>query len=674
MTQQWLLYSGIGLIALAIVLMMIGIYYNKVAKSQQSIRRQRDEQAVGRVYLLIYKIISKNIFTKHAVHNIRARIEIIGYTNERAIRKKVVQLMLGIMSVLLTLLLTVILVTRQPLLIILFVIVLWFLSETLVEFFVIRLKNRLLAQQIKLNDLIRHKYYETGMVDEAIYQACQSLDRHHHEIGLQGQRIYDVLIAKDIEKEMVTFNDTAPNKFLKMLLGLAYMTMEYGDAEVDGSSVFMRNMGDLTGEIRIELTKREKLNYALKSLNIIVLIPLFCIAPIKNWASGYFVPLKVFYESRTGFLLEIVTVVLIFGCYILLRRLQQFEDNRYQYRKNPLEQRLYDRGLYSVIDVIKPNRKRYYHMKRRLKATASKLTVEAFTTRKLLAFIAGLLFAIGFFLALHYNQRHQVLTSPTLPETFLGGQLSEAEMARAATITASDTAYLSQMNALTSEEAIIKLLEDEGLPIEATKIMAQRLVNKQQILFDQYVKWWEVGMMLLFALVCYQLPVLYLYFQQKVVKIEIEDEVAGFSSIILMLMHHERLSVSDVLEWMELFSTTFKEPIGDCLNNAAAGITLALEGLRDTTDNERFLSIVDSLILASEDITIRQAFDELASDKDFYMEARKEMNQRIVDRKINMGRMVGFAPIYGLILLYMIVPMITSSMADMQQYYNQINL
>lgn len=673
MTQPFLLTGGLVLLGLGLGLMLLALVFQRRSLKAGGIRARSDRSDVGRVYLVAYRIISKNLLCKHAVSNIRSRIEIVGNTNERTIRKKTVQIFAIILTIMTGLLMAIIVVTKQVLLILLFVVVLWFLAETLVDFFVIRLRNRLLKQQIKLNDLIRHKYYETGMVDEAIYLACQSLDKDHYEIGLQGQRIHDVLMAKDVEKEMMTYNDTAPNKFLRMLLGLAYITMEYGDNHKDGSSAFMRNLSDLTGELRIELAKREQLNYALKSLNVIVLVPLFCITPIRQWASSYFVPLKVFYESQAGFFLEVVTIGMIFVCYLLLRRIQQFEDNRRIYRKNPLEQRLYDRYLFHLVDGIKPRKGRYHTLKRKLKNSASPLTVEAFTSRQLMTFAFGLVFAMIFLVALHYNQRHQVFTGPTLPESFLGGQLSEEEMARAEAITAEDNIYLSQMTAVTSEEDLLTLLEDKGLPIEETKIIARRLLDKHLILANQTIKWWEVALVIGFGLVCFHLPSLYLVFQQKVVKIDIEDEVAGFTTIILMLMHHERLSVIDLLEWMEMFSKAFKEPIEDCLNNTASGLTEALELLREVSENEGFNSIVDSLILASEDITITQAFDELASEKEFYIEARKETNRRIVEGKINLGRMVGFVPVYGLIILYMIVPMISTSMHDMQQYFNQLS-
>lgn len=676
MNDEQLMLFGITMLLLAIGLIIVTLNMNKRNKNSQfKVRSKQANQHVNRAYLIIYKILSKALLTKQSVYNIRSRIEMIGHINERTIRKKVVQIYLIILFIMLILLSAIMMITKQILLIGLLFIVMWFISETIVDYFVTRLKNKLLFQQIKFNDIIRHKYYESKMVDEAIYEACQSLDKNYYEIGIQGERIVDILTAKDIEKEMMLYNDAAPNKFLKLLVGLAYITMEYGDTEVNGNSVFMKNINDLTSEIRIELDKREKLNYALKSLNFIVLVPLFSITPIKNWASLNFLPLKTFYESQTGFILEMATITMIFISYILLRKIQQFDEQKLSaYRKKSYEQKLYEKGLYHIIDYIKPRKQNgnYYRLKRQLKITSSRLTVESFTVRKLMGFIIGLVSALIIITTLHHNTKVGVLTSPTVPEFFLGGQLSEEEALRAIETTESDTLYLSQITKETGKDQIIALLEAEGLEIEATKIMAERIMTKQVIFFNQYLKWWEVLLCFVAGVVGYQVPVMFLKFQRKITKIDIEDEVTGFNTIILMLMNHERLSVIEILEWLELFSITFKEAIQECLNNCSAGLTEALEVLREESEDERFIKIMDNLILASKDITIRQAFDELESEKSFYLEERKESNMRIVEKKINLGRMIGFLPVYGLIIVYMIIPMITTSMQDMNMYFEQL--
>ena len=667
---------GVLLLGMAFGLIILANAIDKQAKRrQQHLKVKQNQEQVNGYYLSLYKFFSGFHLTKHKIANIRLRIEMIGHTNERIIRKKTVKIYLMIMVLMLLLMLGMIMITRQPILLLLFLMVIWLLSETVVDFLVERLKNRLLYQQLKFNDMVRHKYYETQMIDEAVYDACQELGEDHYEVCIQGERIYDVLRAKDVEKEILAYNETAPNKFLKMFLGLAYITMEYGDTKVDGHSVFLKNIGDLTGEIRIELSKREKLNYALKSLNIIVFLPLFFINPVKRWASGYFMPMKVFYDSRSGFLLEVVIIMMVLLAYFLLRKIQQFDDQKSVInKKKVLEKTLYEKGLYRIVDYVKPSshKGRYYRLKLKLKNGASHLDVEAFITRKCLYFFAGCMVALMVIVGMQMNTKKMILTAPTIPEYFLGGQLSEAALLEAEAITHKDRSYLLKMQRNMEIGDVIRMLEDNGIPVSESEAMAKRLLNKQMVILNQHIKWWEVLLVLIIGVFSYNIPEIMLIFQRRILRFDVEDEVMGFSTILLMLMHHERLSLMDVLEWMALYAYTFKAPIQDCINNSSSGMVDALKILRDVSEDSRFIRLVDSLILAAQDITIKQAFDELESEKSHYLEERKTTNEQIVEKKVNLGKIIGFVPVYGFIFLYMIYPMIVSSMADMESYLNRM--
>jgi hypothetical protein len=667
---------GLLFVGMAFVLIFIAYAIDKQSKKrQQHLKVKQNQEQVNGYYLSLYKFFSGFSPTKHKIANIRLRIEMIGHTNERVIRKKTIKIYMMIMVLMVLLMAGMIMITRQPILLLLFLLVIWLLSETVIDFLVERLKNRLLYQQLKFNDMVRHKYYETHMIDEAVYDACQELGEDHYEICIQGERIYDVLRAKDVEKEILAYNETAPNKFLKMFLGLAFITMEYGDTKVDGHSVFLKNIGDLTGEIRIELSKREKLNYALKSLNIIVFLPLFFINPVKRWASGYFMPMKVFYDSRAGFLLEVIIIMMVLLAYFLLRKIQQFDDQKTVVnKKKVLEKTLYEKGLYRIVDFVKPSnhKGRYYRMKLKLKNGASHLDVESFITRKCLYFFAGCMVALMVIVALQMNTRKMIFTAPTIPDYFLGGQLSEATLMEAEAITNKDRSYLQKMHKSMEIGDVIRLLEENGVPVTESEIMARRLMKKQMVFMDQYIKWWEVLLVLIIGVLAYNIPEIMLIFQRRILRFDVEDEVMGFSTILLMLMHHERLSLMDVLEWMALYAYTFKAPIQDCINNSSSGMVASLKTLRDVSDDSRFIRLIDSLILAAQDITIKQAFDELESEKSHYLEERKITNEQVVEKKVNLGKIIGFVPLYGFILLYMIYPMIVSSMADMESYLNRM--
>ncbi|MNC61737.1 hypothetical protein D3C75_1117000 [compost metagenome] len=87
---------------------------------------------------------------------------------------------------------------------------------------------------------------------------------------------------------------------------------------------------------------------------------------------------------------------------------------------------------------------------------------------------------------------------------------------------------------------------------------------------------------------------------------------------------------------------------------------------------EEFKNIVDKLILANEKITIAQAFDDLDSEMAYHFERRRLDYEKSLDIKSNLGRMIGFTPMYCLVFAYLVIPLIWMSFKQMDFYFDQI--
>lgn len=154
-------------------------------------------------------------------------------------------------------------------------------------------------------------------------------------------------------------------------------------------------------------------------------------------------------------------------------------------------------------------------------------------------------------------------------------------------------------------------------------------------------------------------------FQKILRKLEIENEVMQFQTIILMLMKIERVNVEMILEWLERYSNIFREPISKCVNNYEAGAWEALEELKNEVNFEQMLRIIEGLQSAVEKIPIREAFDELDNEREYYQAKRKESNERLIKRKGMIGKVIGFAPLVLLFVGYLIVPLIAIGLFSM---------
>ena len=226
-----------------------------------------------------------------------------------------------------------------------------------------------------------------------------------------------------------------------------------------------------------------------------------------------------------------------------------------------------------------------------------------------------------------------------------------------------------------TEKTIKKaLIEIYNLPLtqEQASAAASRIYEKLKTLTSEYFAWYELAIAIFVGLVMYQAPILMLKFQKRMRYMEMEDEVMQFQTIILMLMHIERVSVEYMLEWLERFSNIFKEPLAKCLNNYESGAYEALEELKDDAPFKPFVRIVESLQSAVESVKITDAFDELESERAFFQEKRKEANDRLIAKKAKIGKILGFAPMVMLFVGYLIGPMMIASLSDMGSYFTDM--
>ena len=151
-----------------------------------------------------------------------------------------------------------------------------------------------------------------------------------------------------------------------------------------------------------------------------------------------------------------------------------------------------------------------------------------------------------------------------------------------------------------------------------------------------------------------------------------EDEVMQFQTIILMLMRIERVNVEIVLELLERYANIFKEPISKCVNNYEAGAWEALEEMKEEVSYMPLIRIIESLQAAVEKIPIKDAFDELDSERDYYQEKRKESNDRLIKRKGMIGKAIGFAPMVCMFVGYLIVPLVFIGLTSMSDTMNSL--
>lgn len=146
-----------------------------------------------------------------------------------------------------------------------------------------------------------------------------------------------------------------------------------------------------------------------------------------------------------------------------------------------------------------------------------------------------------------------------------------------------------------------------------------------------------------------------------------------FQTIIMMLMKIERVNVEMILEWLERYSNIFREPITKCVNNYESGAWEALEEFKNEISFGQLIRIIESLQAAVEQIPISEAFDELDNEREYYKAKREESNERLISKKGLIGKVIGFAPMVGMFVGYLIGPLVIIGLTSMTTSFDTMS-
>ena len=631
-------------------------------------------------YQKVYLYISRVPFLRRYILKLRRRLEIINLEDEYLTRMQTAQIMTKALLVVIPLTIVVIVFTKGNIILMATLLLFeLFFIETFMTGAVDKIDNKILKEQINMFSEMRHAFHEFNLVEEAVYEVAQNDEL---EVSKQAEKIYEILIADDPEMELEKYYDIAPNAYLKEFAGISYLTKEFGDRkDKDGASLYLKNLNNITQEMQIEILKREKLDYVFQSLAMIAALPILFLQPIKNWAIKMFTFTKQFYDGKTGFIIQMLLIVVTFICYILVRKLKDNGSvDTGRDMQNPWEQKLYKKNFVKkFIDKIVPKEgTKEYRLKIKLmKESATKLKIEWLYIDRCAYALVGFLITAFIFWQLHNLTIKYIYDEPRADYDLLG-MMSAKEEKKATAELEIHNKYLAKYksNKGTTQDMILKDLQKDEYYSTATDEeiadAATWMYEDLKTIQNEYFRWFELLIAFGVGTIAYYGPVWLLMFQKMMRQMEMENEVMQFQTIILMLMKIERVNVEMILEWLERYSNIYREPISKCVNNFESGPWEALEELKNDIAFPQLIRIVESLQSAVEKIPIRQAFDELDTERAYYQEKRKDSNERLISRKSLIGKVVGFAPMVAMFVGYLIAPLCVIGLLSMTDAFSNM--
>ena len=95
--------------------------------------------------------------------------------------------------------------------------------------------------------------------------------------------------------------------------------------------------------------------------------------------------------------------------------------------------------------------------------------------------------------------------------------------------------------------------------------------------------------------------------------------------------------------------------------------------MKDEVSYEPFIRIIESLQTAVEKVPIKEAFDELDADREYYRDKRKESNARLISKKGMIGKAIGFAPMVLVFVGYLVVPLVLIGMTSLTTSFDSMS-
>ena len=681
-------YIAIGLLAVSVIGITVLLVYLRLLKhkyKKNSALFAKDNLVVknkssfkdifDRLYQMVYMTFVKMPVIKYYTKKTRLKLEMTNDYTEYEIRKRTGKYMLiAVIFIFVSLFVLLNLVNDLYMSLIVIVGVL-IIAEKMIDLGITSVSNKILRQMPDTFTAIRHAFHEHGMIDEAFNTAIDEMG--DKEIGPQLKKIKEAIISDNPEVELEKYYDTAPNRFLKLFAGISYLTYDLGDRKIDGTSVYLKNLNNILQDIYLEILKQDKINYMFRSLNIIAVVPLICIKPLQAWAESNFPALSNFYNSSFGFIMQSLIIISIFVSYLMLRIVK--EDSE-QIKFDRVASVKWQDKLYKitivklVVDAFKsrPHTKKNRKETMLIKNTNSYLTIEWLYVNKITA--AVVTFILALILMFNITRIDVKATYNKISDEFLSfGQLTEQQEQAAQSINDRDKTYIDKYKNknVTKEQLEMEFADPVTGKADADEVT--RVYDKIQSVKNSYIKFWQVLTSFVLAFIAYYVPSIILFIRNKIREMEKENEIMQFQSIILMLMYIDRIDVQTILEWLCRFSYAFKEPIATCLNNYESGAYEALEDLKEDVPYKDFQRIIEQLQSAVERIPIRDAFDELETERAFFHERRKEGNERLIKKKTAIGKVLGFTPMVLLIGGYLVAPLMIVSIMQMMNYFTKMS-
>ena len=513
---------------------------------------------------------------------------------------------------------------------------------------------------------LRMEYMRIGSITDALQESeCGETLRQ------SVSDIENILTSVNGELKMQEFLQKNPFRTLQILARVCYNINNVGDEKNEyGQSNFVQALSVISTDINSELIRVHRKKIEFRNLEYLTLFPIPAVFLIHNVVTIGMPGTKVIYDGVFGYAIQCLLMVITIGAFKYTSGKSSInvvqDDDRSWWSGRLLKNRTIKEF---VEGAIPRNAKRAKVEQSLHKALSKKSIHELYLEKIVYALVCFLSVMVVLFHGVETGRQSLLASTETL--SFIPDDSLKDVKDADAKLKALDEEYFQACDenegsviAQTDSYAMVRSKFSKLTDVQIGD-QVNRLETKYNFTKMMYFHWWFVVIALIFAFIAYKAPNIILSRRAKNMSNEAETDFLQLQTLMMVLMY-SNCDVMDALEQLTDISKIHKDMLLYCYHGFPSNPELELSRLESRVTVPEFKRFVSKLKLCINDLSLREAYDDLATERDYINSIRE---QNITDKthrdRIACG-LISTLPVKATIALYVVLPLMALGGSSMQ--------
>lgn len=505
---------------------------------------------------------------------------------------------------------------------------------------------------------VRQNYLRLGTIPDAISEAEKP-----HNLSRVMDEIFHILTEVDSMERLEEFLQSSPIRILQTFAIVCQQVNDTGDTkDGSGASNFLRSLSMMEEEIQMEIRRLYLQKKKFGLLLVLPLTPVIGMGMIENFFVSTIPGTTVIYGGPLGYISKIAVILLCIGGFTMISRLNSGALVAFDDRNVTIVNLLKHKSVKSFVDDITPKdaykRLAKYEL---IKKSLSLWDIDQLYLNKVIR--AFSVFVLSVFLC---------VTATSMGRNFLYENVKSASLTSEANLTREEVLLRQRIDPiflafpeLPSTREMRNFITTYYPSADEFDIQShsKRLTTKYEAYHNTKFHWWLLLLCYFTAFLGWMSPEFALKFRGTLVAKDAEEDVLQLQTLISSLMH-TRVDTQDLLYWMWKSSQVHRRILLNAVHEYPSDPDIAIDMLKQRASSPEFKRMCDKMKLTSNQISIAEAFSDLITERSHIMHMRGITQEASVNAKRAIASPLALAPIYAMVVLTLLVPIIILGVSE----------